>query len=784
MATNSTPAPKKVMRLILWVTWMLGYSNSENVWHHVSRIGTLMRETSSVNIFEITKSVPVTLTYEIPTVENFDRLKACKNDTDSALIQKAIVDFNALLKDRISNFIEIEIPESLKSSENNDVLKASDFDCNSSHECAYRPTLFDSPTNSKHLEMKVCSKLGEACEGHRFSTCCSAILSLNEGVRTCPKSIKEFPSMKQTVINHFRYRGVPLRSICMTPVEVTNSATNSKFEINQMATNNVSRYLPLKSRSKRETDDGNKFTTQAYGITRNVIDSLYGILAAFWDATVGPTNQEVRPGLSRNKRSLLTYWAQGGPLAPYYIDSQIKTEKELESSGIDELKKELENDLKLTVRAEASKFESIESELCRLKSALSYDDVMSSLLERQNNLEMNLETSLQRCTEGRIPYSIPHKQIIKLCQVISASPQNCESESLIARYQCVLGLPTFRNNSIEINLRLTYKSINNEQSLRVFDILQSPVPITHQLLASADTHLKLNSEKPSSNITELLVQLTNLSKTRSRRDLERSYKFLKIALPDFIILKNDNFDSLNAFNKQDCVKVNGRWQCNIANADYKLSKCLIHIMKNGDPQHCDVSIVDKPEPCWVTYFEYQGSPNYLVSSHEKISIAHQNRQWFESRSHYLDCHSTCIFPSENYTSFQCGQNFFEIAEINKDVPIEIHSLTNWTGFPLGKLNVQSDFKTGISSIDEMILLSNSDMKDKLSKTARTLPIIMSCILVPLILMIILVLTVKYLKRQIVKLKKCLFCRYGHYSPREEERTQLLTPNDSTKMLNL
>ena len=53
-----------------------------------------------------------------------------------------------------------------------------------------------------------------------------------------------------------------------------------------------------------------------------------GIFLAFYDATIGPNDHGVLSGPGRNRRSLLTYLAQGGPLAPYYIDSENAIEKE------------------------------------------------------------------------------------------------------------------------------------------------------------------------------------------------------------------------------------------------------------------------------------------------------------------------------------------------------------------------------------------------------------------------------------------------------------------------
>ena len=805
---HSTPKPPTVRmreKIILLLSLLIKGSCAES-WHHYQSAGVLLVPTTDLEVFSKTSTLPVALHFEIPKIQDTSMLQKC-NYTNSEIVT-ASNQFNDVLRNRISRFIDLS-PIKLALEDSEDTLKQTDFNCAKSHKCTFSPTMYPDKTNKQHLQIRPCNEIGSKCEGlHRYSHCCSTIISHNIGLsEKCPVDITQFSGMKYVISSYLRYKDISPRSgVCVSPHMITNRATNSTFKISFLAGNLTGRFLP--SRHTRSINDfpdnfsnsNNPTQVKAYNIAKVIFSFVKGLVRGLGDSiytmmyTSNPGSSQTEEG-SRKRRSLLSYWAQGGPLSPRYIDQSIQNLLHVENSSISDIRKSLDKRINLAVRAETDNFLSIEKELCQVKSENAFNSLLSALMGRQNELEHSIENALQNCYQDRVPFQVPMNHLNTLCQAASEAPEACDSHKLVQRFGCRIGLPAYASNKIVLNLVLTMKSLPEENLLKTYKVFSVPIPITDEVYSQAKT----STVKPDTSndviLNDLLSNLSNLAKgSRAKRSLD-SYHFLKIRnLPDFVATTDGQ--QYKAFHKKDCSRKDNRFFCNVGQASLKSSQCLQGIFLESNLEHCETVTISQEQSCDLKYFEHLDQANYLLSAHKPISlISPSSKSWFSTDHSELMCHKSCVLPQKNVTgSFECNGESFAVEQFKTD-DIEVLAHQKWN-LKFGDIS-GSDI-TGFKQLDKMIFSVDDNTKNIWKSRLQVASFTFVGVFTPVIALILIFVLYKLIKNRTKRVMTGSFCccRGSSYSPQNAELVNFLrslksggdepqkSPTESTKMLNL
>ena len=777
--------------------------------HHYESAGILLVPTTKLEVFSKTSTLPVSVHFQIPKVQNTNELTRC-NYTNEQIVN-ASSQFNNMLKKRISRYIDLS-PIKLALEDSGNTLKSSDFDCASSHSCTFSPTMFADKGNKQHLSIRPCSEIGSKCEGpHIHSHCCSLIISHNMNLKDrCPVDITQFSGMKTLVYNYFRYKNVsPQGAICVSPHLITNIGTNSSYRISFLAGNLTGRYLPSRhTRSIENPSDipntpDNRAQHRAYSIAKILFGFTRGLLKGLSDSIysmIYSSNPEGNPGSgrtevgSRKRRSLLSYWAQGGPLSPHYIDQSIENLLHIENNSISDIKKSLDKQISLAVKAETSNFLSIEKELCQVKSQNYYNSLLVALLSRQNELESSIENALQRCYQDKVPFQIPMNHLSKLCKAASETPQACDSHKLLNRFGCKIGLPAYTSDQILLNLILTMKSLPEEDLLKTYRIVSVPIPITNQIYSQEVTSTIKPDVSNDVILNDLILNLNSLAeKSRSRRSSVNLFHFLSIKnLPDFVATTDGR--QYKAFHKQDCSKKDSRYFCNIGQSSLKSSQCLQRVFQESNLEYCDTVTISQEQSCNLKYFEYLQKANYLIASHEPVTLITPNsKSWFSTDHSNINCHRSCVLPQQNVTgAFKCNDDSYAVEHFNKD-DVEVFSHQKWN---LKFRDIAGSDITGFKPLDQMIFNVDDYTKDKWKSRLQVITFTFVGIMTPVFTLILFFVLYKTLKNRTKRIMTTFWCCKGNsYSPQNAEIANFIKslkssgdgpqkPSESTKMLDL
>ena len=329
--------------------------------------------------------------------------------------------------------------------------------------------------------------------------------------------------------------------------------------------------------------------------------------------------------------------------------------------------------------------------------------------------------------------------------------------------------------------------------LKSSKIFESSKPF-FQIYSQAET----STVKPDTSndviLNDLLLNLNSLAeKSRPKRSSVNLFHFLSIKnLPDFIASTDGR--QYKAFHKRDCSKRDNRFFCNVGRSSLKSSQCLQRVFLESNLEHCETVTISQEQSCNLKYFEYLEKPNYLIASHEPITLITPNsKSWFSTDHSNLNCHRSCILPQQNVTgSFECNGDSFAVEQFNRD-DIEVLAHQKWNL----KFNDNSGSDiTGFKSLDKMIFSVDDYTKDTWKSRLQVATFTFVGVMTPVIVLILFFVLYKTLRNRTKRVMTSFWCCKGNsYSPQNAEIVNLIKslksggdgpqkPSESTKMLDL
>ena len=492
-----------------------------------------------------------------------------------------------------------------------------------------------------------------------------------------------------------------------------------------------------------------------------------------------------RRRMSRRKRSIWSYYAQGGFLTSAYIDSSIAKVEDVMKANDQDLKEALDKNSKtlLTLQADKEEQEHLRTAVCSTTEQLSKELVLSELRQAQSKLVFKADAILRTCANKEVPDEIDNTILSKMCSTLSDS-KFCFGKNVRSLFRRKLDKPLITLNVVGIATILTlHIPISEDYSVMKFHTIGVPFVSDAITVETNVTYEKADSvstktEEKTENLNEIFEKLVNGLREevqRTTRELVTTHHFLEIkSLPDIVVHFNNDYISFSesSFTNTPWARIVDYSQ-NIADNN-ECVKAVLDDATKRITHFCELKLVSSNYPCIIRHL---GDVGYLISSEHKTLITEvtDTKVSVFNNAGQQQCENTvCIIPvGPTRKSFSCGKRNYYLGQ-HDDVKVKIEErkikAIDLTSLKKRKSDINDLLFTGFKSLDRTSI--SREILRKSTTVGTIITIVFAIFIMCTVLRIGLYKIMQYLC--LVSLKKCQ--RRRRYSPKSSEE-----PNDKHEM---
>ena len=639
--------------------------------------------------------------------------------------------------------------------------------------CDYFPVIDLNPNNPDEYMLRACydSNLGtkaEICEVEGATTVCCSKKSSNNVGKCLTKG------MEKTIAMIARH-------------ELTDTGRKHQMGHGLISQNRVNNYciavLSAEFNGKEETIG--TYTEVTGEAARNLPVQSHR------------RRRGIRQRKSRRKRSIWSYYAQGGFLTSAYIDNSIAKVEDVMKANDRDLKEALNKNSKtlLTLQADEEEQEHLRTAVCSTTEELSKELVLSELKQAQSKLVFKADAILRTCANSEVPDEIDNTVLTKMCSALSDS-KFCFGKNVRSLFRCKLDKPLITLDVVGIATILTlHIPISEDYSVMKFHTIGVPfisdaIKVETNVTYDKPDVVSKKTEEKSENLNDIFEKLVNGLREevqRNVREVVTTHHFLEIkSLPDIVVHFNNDYISFSesSFTNTPWARIVDYSQ-NIADNN-ECVKAVLDGATDRITHFCELKLVSSNYPCIIRHL---GDVGYLISSEHKTLITEVTDtkvSVFNSAGQEQCENTVCIIPvGPTRKSFSCGNRNYYIGQ-HEDVEVKVEEKTieaiDLTSLRKRKSNVNDLLFTGFNTLDRTSL--SREIFRKSTTIGTIISLLFALFIMCTVLRIGLYNTIQYVC--LLGLRKCQQGRrespkrseVSNYRPRIYEKVPLRNLNDN------